>query len=168
MKQRMALLLAFILSLAFGGALAESFTPITVDGNNYLNNIDICIAAIDQTVLESGETFSFNGLVGRRSQERGYCAAPNGRGVDVVGGGVGQVATAVYLAVKYMGEMEVVEKSVYGSDFCAGYVPDEDDAVMTDYDQSVDFCFINHGAAVRINLWRDASGIYCSISDAAA
>lgn len=165
MKHMMALLLALFFSATLFYGAAESFTPITVEGNNYLNNIDNCIASIDQTTLETNETFSFNRAVGQRTEERGYRAAPNGRGVDVVGGGVAQVATTLYLAVKYMDDMEVVEKRTYGSDFCEGYVPDGEDAVVTDFGQNADFRFTNHGGAVVIRLWRDESSIYCSITD---
>ena len=165
MKHMMALLLALFFSATLFCGAAESFTPITVEGNNYLNNIDNCIASIDQTTLETNETFSFNRAVGQRTEERGYRAAPNGRGVDVVGGGVAQVATTLYLAVKYMDDMEVVAKRTSGSEFCEGYVPDGEDAVVTDFGQNADFRFTNHGGAVVIRLWRDESSIYCSITD---
>ena len=165
MKHTIALLLALVFSATLCCAAAESFTPITVDGSNYLKNIDNCIASIDQTTLDTNETFSFNRAVGQRTEERGYCVAPNGRGGGVVGGGVAQVATTLYLAVKYMDDMEVVEKRTYGSDFCEGYVPDGEDAVVTDFGQNADFRFINHGDAVVIRLWRDESSIYCSITD---
>lgn len=163
MKHGMALLLALILVFC-ATACAEAFTPITVDGSNYLNNLDTCIAAIDQTTLSTDEVFSFNQAVGARSEERGYCAALNGRGVEVVGGGVAQVATTLYLAIKHMDGMEVVEKNTYGSDFCEDYVPDASDAVMADYDQRTDFQFVNHGDAVTIQLWRDDGKVYCSVT----
>ena len=165
MKRTLALALALAIFAMTGGALAEVFTPITVDGENYLSNLDVCIASINDMELGTNETFSFNAAVGARSEERGYCEAPNGRGVAVVGGGVAQVATTIYLAIKNMDSMEVVEKRTYGSDFCEGYVPDGEDAVVTDFGQNADFRFTNHGGAVVIRLWRDESSIYCSITD---
>ncbi len=168
MKRIMALLMAFAMLAAAGGALAEAFTPITVDGENYLSNLDVCIASVNEIELGTNETFSFNAAVGARSEERGYRAAPNGRGVAVVGGGVGQVATTIYLAIKNLDSMEVVEKRTYGSDFCENYVPDLEDAVLTDYSQPIDFRFTNHGGAVTISVWRDDSKIYCSVEDAEA
>lgn len=165
MKRITAYLLAMILSFAAWAAAAEVFTPITVEGSNYLNNLDTCIASIDEITLETDETFSFNGAVGMRSEERGYCPAANGRGVEVVGGGVAQVATTIYLAIKQMDSMEVVEKQTYGSDFCEKYVPNEEDALIADYNQPVDFKFTNRGEAVIINLWRDEEKIYCSVDE---
>ena len=166
MKRMLALTLAFAVFAFAGGALAEVFTPITVDGENYLSNLDVCIASVNEVKLETDETFSFNAAVGARSEERGYCAAPNGRGVAVVGGGVAQVATTIYLAIKNMDSMEVVEKQTYGSDFCENYVPDVEDAVLADYGQPIDFSFTNHGDAVTISVWRDDSRIYCSVAEA--
>ena len=166
MKRILALALALAIFALTGGALAEVFTPITVDGDDYLSNLDVCIASINDMELGTDETFSFNAAVGARSEERGYREAPNGRGVAVVGGGVAQVATTIYLAIKHMDSMEVVEKRTYGSDFCENYVPDTEDAVITDYSQLIDFRFTNHGDAVTISVWRDESKIYCSIEDA--
>lgn len=166
MKRSLALAVAVAIFMLTGGALAEVFTPITVDGENYLSNLDVCIASINELELDTDETFSFNAAVGARSEERGYCEAPNGRGVEVVGGGVAQVATTIYLAIKHMDSMELVEKRTYGSDFCENYVPDSDDAVIADYSQQVDFRFTNRGDAVTISVWRDDSKIYCSIKEA--
>ena len=168
MKRILALALALAALAMTGSALAEAFTPITVEGEDYRSNLDVCIASVNDMELGTDETFSFNAAVGARSEDRGYCEAPNGRGVDVVGGGVAQVATTIYLAIKDMDSMEVVEKRTYGSDFCENYVPDAEDAVIADYSQQVDFRFTNHGDAVTISVWRDDSKIYCSIEDAGA
>ena len=168
MKRIMALALAVMLFVVSAAALAEAFTPITVEGDDYddyLNNLDTCIESINDMELDTGETFSFNETVGERTEARGYRTAPNGRGVEVVGGGVAQVATTIYLAVKRMDDMEVVEKSTYGSDFCENYVAREQDAVLTDYQQAMDFRFVNRGENVRINLWRDGNNVYCSLSE---
>lgn len=166
MKHMAALLAALLIVFIPAAVLAESFTPITVEGENYLNNVDTCIASIDEITLGPNETFSFNDTVGVRSEDKGYCPAANGRGVEVVGGGVAQVATTIYLAVKHMENMEVVEKSTYGSAFSENYVSSGDDAVLADYEQAVDFRFTNLGDAVTIDLWREENKIYCSISDA--
>lgn len=165
MKHFFALILALMMIAGMAAAGAQSFTPITVEGGNYLNNVDTCIASIGEITLEKDETFSFNCAVGARSEERGYCAAPNGRGVEVVGGGVGQVATTIYLSVKHMDSIEVVEKNTYGSDFCVDYAPNGDDALIADYDQAVDFKFTNRGEPVTISVWREDSRIYCDVTE---
>ena len=167
MKRLTAFVLVTALLAASTAALAEAFTPITVEGEDhdaYLNNLDICIESINDLELDTDETFSFNETVGERSEARGYQTAPNGRGVEVIGGGVAQVATTIYLAIKQLDDMEVTEKTTYGSDFCENYVAREQDALMTDYRQATDFRFVNRGTDVIISLWRDDDNVYCKLS----
>ena len=108
-----------ICTLNFGGVSAGAVlgeASIRVEGAQALwDNIALAAQAIDGRVLSSGDTFSFNALVGARTAERGYQRAVNGRGVEVVGGGVAQAASAVWLAVKDMADIAIVEKSTYGS-----------------------------------------------------
>lgn len=166
MKRIMGMVLALIMIIYGCTAFAESeaFTPITVSGDNYLSNLDLCIAAINGCTLDTEAVFSFNGIVGPRTEESGYLAAINGRGVSVIGGGVAQVATTIYLAVKNLEDIEVTEMRTYGSDFCADYVADAADAIVTDYNQPIDFKFINHGAPISIALWRVEDSVYCTVS----
>ena len=93
------LLSVFILMNA---ALADEYyaeTPLAGASEEQRSNIRQAIQAIDGTRLEFGEAFSFNELVGPRSKERGFIAAENGRGVKVIGGGVAQTATTLYLTL---------------------------------------------------------------------
>ena len=53
-----------------------------------LNNIRLVAESVNGLILEPGEYFSFNQLVGPRTREQGFETALNGRGVKVVGGGV--------------------------------------------------------------------------------
>ncbi|MDY4186233.1 MAG: VanW family protein [Candidatus Borkfalkiaceae bacterium] len=65
------------------------------------NNVYLAASAISGTRLKSGESFSFNEVVGERSEERGYKKAKiivSGEFVEGVGGGVCQVSTTVYNA----------------------------------------------------------------------
>lgn len=66
------------------------------------NNIVLATNTINGTVVMPGETFSFNGVVGQRTAERGYKAAPViiGNKVDSgLGGGTCQVSTTLYNAI---------------------------------------------------------------------
>lgn len=63
------------------------------------NNIEICTKSINGTVLMPGETFSFNQVVGERTEKRGYQSAPVivGNKVDSgLGGGICQVSSTLY------------------------------------------------------------------------
>ena len=119
---------------------------IELTGNSaQKNNIDLAAYSIDGWTLEPGDMFSFNEIVGPRSAEYGYRPALNGRGVKVVGGGVAQVASAVYMAVKDLEYIDLIQKKSYGERYTGGYVENEEDAVLVDYTGQIDFSFVNSG-----------------------
>ncbi|MFI6905088.1 VanW family protein [Nonomuraea sp. NPDC050394] len=75
-----------------------------------VTNIHTIAGIVDGHVVKPGETFSLNGLVGRRDKARGFVEAPmilNGRFVNDVGGGVSQFATAMFNAVFFGGFEDV-------------------------------------------------------------
>lgn len=66
------------------------------------NNIVLATKSINGKILMPGDTFSFNDIVGERTAERGYQAAPViiGDKVDSgLGGGICQVSSTLYNAV---------------------------------------------------------------------
>ncbi len=74
------------------------------------HNLKIGAEAVDGTILMPGESFSFNGEVGERSAAAGYRYAPGisgGQIVDVLGGGICQIASSLYGAAFFSG-MELV------------------------------------------------------------
>ncbi|MEL7610229.1 MAG: VanW family protein [Bacillota bacterium] len=88
---------------------------ITIASNNEDRNVNIQLMcdAINGLVLMPGETLSLNGLVGKRTAEKGFRAAPSiidGRLVDDLGGGICQLAGTLYNAALYAG-MEIVERA---------------------------------------------------------
>ena len=106
-----------------------------------LNNVQLAADSVSDTTLSSGDTFSFNGIVGPRESKYGYVRALNGRGAMVVGGGVAQVASALWLAVKDSGDFAIVAKATYGSKYNQDYVASSADAILTDYEARQDFAF---------------------------
>ena len=88
-------------------ALIAGFTTsFATSGEHRRHNIALAARAIDGCTLLSGETFSFNNVVGERTEERGYESANiivNGDFVKGVGGGVCQVSTTLYNAVLLAG-----------------------------------------------------------------
>ena len=75
------------------------------------SNISLAAKSIDGYILDIGGEFSFNRVVGDRTQKRGYKQAKiivGGEFVDGVGGGVCQVSTTLYNAVLLAG-LKVVE-----------------------------------------------------------
>lgn len=62
-------------------------------------NIKLATSKISGTVLNKGEEFSFNNVVGKRTEENGFFSATvieNGEFAEGVGGGVCQVSTTLY------------------------------------------------------------------------
>ena len=161
-----------ICTLNFGGVSAGTVlgeAAIRVEGPQALwDNIALAADAVDGTVLASGDTFSFNAIVGPRTAEQGYQSAVNGRGVAVTGGGVAQVASAVWLAVKDMADIAIVEKSTYGSRYNQDYVSSSADAILTDYNAGTDFSFRYTGAgSVTIQTYLSGDTLTCRVTGGA-
>ena len=75
-------------------------------------NIDAAASKLDGLVLEPGELFSFNAVVGDRSEENGFQKSweiNKGEMVEGVGGGTCQVASTFYAAAFFSG-LDVLER----------------------------------------------------------
>lgn len=87
-------------------------TPYRTDDahKDRTHNLKVGSTAIDGFVLEPGEVFSFNEVVGARSAENGYrygTGISGGTLVDVLGGGICQVSSTIFGA-SFFGGLEVV------------------------------------------------------------
>ena len=134
------------------------------DDENLRNNVSLAADSINDTVLSPGDLFSFNDTVGPRSERYGYKSAVNGRGAKVTGGGVAQVASALWLAVKHLDCVAVVEKSTYGSRYNQDYVASSNDAILTDYANGTDFSFRNTGSQpLTISTRVSGDTLHCTI-----
>lgn len=145
--------------------LASAAIDLSGADENLRNNVLLTASSINDTVLSPGDLFSFNDSVGPRSERYGYKAAVNGRGAKVTGGGVAQVASAIWLTVKQLDCIAVVEKSTYGQRYNQNYVSSSNDAILTDYSNGTDFSFRNTGSrALTISTYISGDTLYCSIS----
>ena len=73
-------------------------------------------------VLNDGDVFDYNQVVGKRTRERGFGEAAtyvNGETVNTVGGGICQVSSTIYLAT-LLANLEIVER--YNHRFYPGYI----------------------------------------------
>ena len=171
MKRCFALLTALALLLALcAPALAVSYvsasTPLG-DSDERISNIRLAASALSGAIVPLGGSFSFNDTVGARTEQRGYQTAVNGRGAQVVGGGVAQVASALWLAVKDMEDIAIVEKSTYGSRYNQTYVQSAADAILTDYNAGTDFSFRYTGeGSVTINVALEGGALVCRVQSA--
>jgi len=128
-------------NLLFRDIIGECVTHI--DGtSNRLNNIVLACEAVDGVTLEPGDEFSFNRTVGRRTYERGYRAAPAfvaGETVQAIGGGICQVSSSIYSAIKDS-DIKVLERYAHGRP--VAYLPRGRDATVSW--GSLDFRFLNN------------------------
>ena len=148
---------------ANGELISWSRLPADADGAQ-LTNIALAAKRISGWKLQPGDTFSFNGIVGPRDAQAGYQSAPNGRGVEVTGGGVAQAASAVYMAVRELETVEIIEKQAYGKAYVGTYVENGEDAVLVDYNGNTDFSFVYRGnAEMGIYIYMDRGFLVCDI-----
>lgn len=123
-------------ALLFRDILSENKTYI--DGSsNRLNNVKLAASFVNGTVLNPGDTFSYNGVVGKRTTEKGFLSAGayvGGKTVQEIGGGICQVSSAIYDCTLYA-DLEVVERRNH--QFIVTYLPLGNDATVnwgtTDY-----------------------------------
>ena len=149
------------------GVYVAASTPLG-DSAARISNIRLAAEAINGAFVPYGGSFSFNDTVGARTAERGYQSALNGRGAKVVGGGVAQAASAVWLAVKDMADIAIVEKSTYGSRYNQDYVSSSADAILTDYNAGTDFSFRYTGAgSVTIQTYLSGDTLTCRVTGGA-
>ena len=129
-----------------------------------VHNVQLAADSVNDTALASGDTFSFNDVVGPREKQYGYRRAVNGRGARVTGGGVAQVASALWLAIKDNPGFAVLEKSTYGKKYNQHYVESSADAIITDYNSGRDFSFRYTGAgSVTLYTYVTDGWLYCDI-----
>ena len=114
-------------------------------------NLDLAAKAINGMVLLPGEVFSFNRVVGERTAAKGYQEAGvyvGGRTEAQLGGGVCQVASAIYYSC-LKADLEIVER--YEHRYVPDYVPWGMDATI--YWGSLDYKFRNNTPfPIRINV----------------
>jgi vancomycin resistance protein YoaR len=143
-------LLLFKDSLAY---FSTQFYTGNVNDNNRKTNIFLASQKINGTLLNPGEIFSFNKVVGPRTSEFGYQGAKSYIGGEIVestGGGICQVSSTLYNAV-FLSNLRVLER--YHHMFTVGYVPLGQDAAVA-YDGNVDFRFQNTSSfPIRVVCW---------------
>lgn len=106
----------------FRDVLGECETPHN-DNENRNTNLRLVCEILDGLILQPGEEFSFNGIVGQRTAERGFKPAPaySGSGlVNSVGGGVCQTSTTLYNCA-LLADLDIVFRVCHG--MTVSYVP---------------------------------------------
>lgn len=124
--------------------LSSFSTDILTSDPNRNNNIQITCNVLNEHIVSPGETFSFTGLVGKSTENKGYKQAnvinSEGDTIKGLGGGNCQVSSTLYNAVAAIPELEVIERHNHGAE--VHYVPIGKDAAVA-YG-SLDFKFKNN------------------------
>lgn len=121
--------------------ISQSETILYDKTENRINNITLAANAVNEYLLPSGETFSFNSVVGDRTEEKGYKKAPvlfHSERIYDFGGGVCQLSTTLFQAAKKAG-FKITEQNPHKKE--VDYAKQGEDAAV-DY-PSLDLKFIN-------------------------
>ncbi len=104
-------------------------------------NIKLATDKISGTILNNGEEFSFNKVVGKRTEENGFYSAPvieYGEFTDGVGGGVCQVSTTLYNCALLSG-LTITKRQAHS--LVPSYIEPSFDAMVSG--DTFDLAFIN-------------------------
>ena len=107
--------------LLFRDVLGEARTHVSGSAGR-IGNVKLSAKLINGIVLNSGDTFSYNDSVGKRTEARGFKPAPayvKGETVDEVGGGLCQTSSTLYLAC-LLSNMEITER--YAHRYVPAYI----------------------------------------------
>lgn len=122
-----------------------TFTTKTTSNSKRNTNIKLSAQAINGKILQPGEEFSFNEVVGQRTEAKGYKGAAaynNGEVVEEIGGGVCQVSSTLYNVVVRAGLETTVRRS---HTFEPSYVTPGCDATVSW--NGPDYKFVNNSSA---------------------
>ena len=147
-------------------------TPISPDSEvNRTNNIRRAFEEISGTALKPGEKFSFNNIVGWRTEKNGFFPAPEyayGELETGIGGGVCQASSTVYLAAIQAG-LEIIDRTPH-SDPVSYTSFGKDATVYMSSNRKIDFVFKNNTdgmvyitAAVKTDP-SNRKRFYCEVS----
>ena len=130
----------------FGDLLGACTTKYPNSGEERRNNLRLCTEKINGTILYPGDVFSYNTVVGARTEEAGFKMAPayvNGEVKDELGGGACQVSSTLYAATLFA-FLETVERENHY--FPVNYMQLGTDATVTipDGGRAIDFKFKNN------------------------
>lgn len=107
------------------------------------NNLRLVCEMLNDYIIQPGEHFSFNGVIGERTPERGFQPAPAYSGNRLIkdyGGGVCQTSTTLYNCV-LLADLEVTDRVCHG--VTVGYVPRGLDAAVN-WATQTDMAFTNN------------------------
>jgi vancomycin resistance protein YoaR len=119
-----------VLDMKVTGLLASYTTYFDTSNVNRTYNVNVAADALNNALVKPGQVFSFNQIVGPRSEETGYKEAlviEQNKFTPGIGGGVCQVSSTLYNSVLLAG-LQIVER--YNHSLPVTYVPLGRDATV--------------------------------------
>lgn len=146
----------------FGDCLADETTYLNKYNRPRTNNIRLAAIQIDGVVLMPGDIFSYNGIVGERTYEKGYRDAHvyTRDGIaEGLAGGICQLSSTIYMAV-IRSNLEIVARSNHS--YTVPYCPLGEDATV--YYNAIDFKFRNNSDyPIKIETFQKDNYVVTSI-----
>ena len=141
-----------LLANLFADCLSEKSTSLSGSSSNRINNVTLAAKALNNTVVNPGETFDYNSCLGERTEARGYKGAgayAEGQHVTQVGGGICQNSSTLYYCALYANLDITVRYCHY---FTVSYLPRGLDATVSW--GGPDFRFVNsRDYPIKIKAW---------------
>lgn len=127
-------------------------------------NIGITTSALNETIIQPDETFSFCQTIGEPTAEKGYEKADSfdadGNTVQTLGGGNCQVSSTLYNVVLQIPDIKVIERHAHIKP--VHYVPKDKDAAVAH--GSIDLKFKNNtGSTIKIYANSDLNNVNVKI-----
>lgn len=148
-------------SLLFRDTLAATETKLNPNEKSRTHNVELACNYINGTILNPGDEFSYNKVVGQRTVARGFREAGvfvSGRLEEGLGGGVCQPSSTLYMAV-LRADLKVTERSNHG--MTVSYTPLGEDATVSW--GTLDFRFVND-TEYPIKILAGREGSYCKMT----
>lgn len=147
---------------AYSYLIAQYTTQYRASDTTRTANLAAAVDKIDNIVVPSGQVFSFNQTVGKRTVTAGYEEAKvikDGEFVDGLGGGVCQVSSTIFEAV-LRANVKIVTRTCHSLEI--SYVPLGGDATVQW--NSCDFQFENTtGTDIRLNMHCNGGKLTCEV-----
>lgn len=115
----------------FSDVLGSQKSSYKSSDSGRANNVELAAAKINGVILNPGEEFSYNDVVGKRTEAAGFKSASiyeNGRVSTGIGGGICQVSSNLYCAAIYANLDITVRTNHY---FAVSYLPVGFDATVS-------------------------------------
>jgi vancomycin resistance protein YoaR len=145
----------------FADVLADRKTYVSGTSNR-VHNVMLSAQAVNGTILNPGEVFSYNKALGERTTEKGYKSAGayvSGKVVQEIGGGICQLSSMLYCTALYA-DLEIVERANHM--FIVTYLPLGIDATVNW--GTVDFKFKNTTEyPIKIEAYMEKGYLYVNL-----